>query len=209
MKVPLYWVADVLTSSRIFPFAFMMVIFTIVGAPPWMALVVFSAGELTDAFDGPAANRWPYPEYLEKRLWWRKRKVEFDMAADMILGVSALAYIAFRTYPIGMMLAKLVVIVGVVVQVLVVFWLNPQLPRLARTVILIRRRSLYVPLVAMVIVILLLAATVGIEAQVTWEVMWTSGFVMWLVFGISIGIVLVWYKWDRLVEVIRGESRRD
>ena len=209
MKRYLCIVADVLTLSRICPFACLLVIFTVMGVPPIWALVVTAAGELTDAFDGPAAGKWPYSEHLEKRLWWRRYKVGFDMAADMILGAAALLYIAFHTYPFGMTMLKGAFVIGVPLQAIVVFWLVPNYPKLARKVIMVRRKFVYVPMIAVSIVMLLLAATVGTEAELTWElVRQTEEFWVWLGIGVVTGILLAIYKLDRLQEVLRGENRK-
>lgn len=207
MKKYLYVVADVLTLSRIFPCAVLMVIFTILGVHPSWALAVFVIGELTDAFDGPAAVKWKYPEALEKRLWWRVHKIAFDMTADMVLGATTLAYVAFRTYQFGMTLAIIVIVVGVPLHVFLVYWLKPRYPKVARTVMLARRRFAYVPMIAVVIIVLLLAATVGTETELTWKVIWqTKSFWIWVGIGVVLGAVVAVYKRDRLMQLIRGEK---
>ena len=95
-----YHIADILTASR-FIFAMVIIAFTLFAASPAKVLAVFIIGEITDAVDGPAATKWPYPEKLEKSLWWRVNKVAFDIAADMTLGIATLIYTAMYTYPFG------------------------------------------------------------------------------------------------------------
>ena len=200
-----YHIADALTSSR-FLFALAIVVMTIVGAPPVWVLIAFVIGELTDAADGPAAAKWPYPAELEQSLWWRIHKVGFDQAADMVLGFSALTYVALYTYPFGMVLLQIALTVGVILQLLVVLVLKPLAPKLAEWVILLRRSLLYVPAIGAVIIMLLLKTTV--VGELTWGNVWQSeSLKVCLTLGVLAGIVLAYLKRDRIVEVTRKTKR--
>jgi len=133
----------------------------------------------------------------------------FDMVADITLGVAALLYVAIHTYAFGARFAEAVVVVGLALQFMVVILKrSPEYAKIAEGLILTRRRWLYGPLIAVVVIILLLASTVGTESELTWSAVMTAGwFWFWLGVAVVMGIILVWYKWDRLCEVLRKDSR--
>lgn len=175
---------------------------TVAGAPPIWVLATFVIGELTDAADGPAAGKWPYPAELEQRLWWRIHKVGFDQAADMVLGAAALVYVALYTYPFGMVLLKVALAVGISLQLLVVLVLKPLTPKLANWVILLRRGLLYIPAIGAVIIMLLLKATVSGEPTLE-NILGNTTLKVCLVLSILASAVLAYLKRDRIVEVTR------
>ena len=201
-----YHIADILTASR-FVFAMMIVAMTFFAASPAKVLAVFVIGEITDAADGPAASRWPYPEKLEKTLWWRVNKVAFDMTADIALGVATLFYMAEHTYPFGAVLLKGALIIGAVTQFAVLFILPPaDTSAFTKNLILFRRAFLYVPTIAAAVILLLLKAT--IPGELTWAAVQTSeAFLLWLGIGLAIGAALFYLKWDRVIQVARGAAK--
>lgn len=203
-----YHVADLLTASRYF-FAAVIILLTITAAPPVWVLAIFVIGELTDAADGPASSRWPYPDEWEKRLWWRVHKVVFDMAADMALGIAALIYVAAHTYAFGRTLCIVSIMIGTISQLMVVYVLPPPDRSLfTKGLILLRRALLYIPAIAAVMIMLLLKATV--PGELTWEAISRSDSLkVWLSIGAIIGAVLFYLKRDRVVEVARRIKGRD
>ena len=205
-EVKKYHVADILTAMRYF-FTVIMLILTVKSASPAWALFIFSVGELTDAADGPAAARWPYPAELEQRLWWRRNKVIFDMTADMALGIATLLYVSQHTYPFGRILLAGSLSIGAVTQLLVVFVLpSPDKSRFTKWLVLLRRSLLYIPAILAVIMLLLLKAT--IPGELTREAVRQSmAFKVWLGIGLTIGLTLIFLKKDRIVEVGRKIQR--
>ena len=77
--------ADILTFTRII-LATTLIVVAIIGDNPGynsVAFVLFVVGELTDAFDGTCAMRWPFPK--DKTLKYRKYAAVYDMVADAVL----------------------------------------------------------------------------------------------------------------------------
>ena len=203
-----YHIADILTASRFF-FAALIIAMTLWGSHPGKVLAIFAIGEMTDAADGPAATKWPYPDELEERLWWRVNKVAFDIVADMTLGTAVLAYTALHTYSFGVVLMVGSLLLGAVTQLLVVYVLpSPEKSLFTKYLILVRRALLYVPTIIAVVIMLLLKATV--PGELTWEAVGNSSlFKIWLAIGLSIGGVMFYIKRDRIVEVARNMKRRN
>ena len=201
-----YYIADILTASR-FLFAGIITAMTTVAAHPAWVLLVFAIGELTDAADGPAASRWPYPDDLEQRLWWRVNKIAFDIAADMTLGIATLAYCARHTYPFGRTLFIGSLAVGTVSQLCVLYLLPPaDQSKITKWVILLRRSLLYIPAITAVVILLLLKATV--PDPLTWDAVGQSlALKVWLCIGITIGVALLYLKRDRIAEVTRNDKK--
>jgi len=203
-----YHIADILTASRFF-FTAIILVMTFTAAPAAWVLVVFAIGELTDAADGPAAIRWPYPDELEQSLLWRRQKVVFDIAADMALGISALIYVALHTYPFGMTLLVGALSIGTVTQLLVVFVLpSPDKSKFTKWLVLLRRAFLYIPAVISVAVMLLLKATV--PGELTVEALSRSiALRVWVGIGLAIGAALFYLKRDRIVQVGRKKHKQN
>ena len=76
------YLADILTSSRLI-LAIALAILAIFGGSADAAFVIFIIAELTDAFDGTCARKWPFPK--NKTPKYRKYAAKFDMTADVIL----------------------------------------------------------------------------------------------------------------------------
>ncbi|MCL2167352.1 MAG: CDP-alcohol phosphatidyltransferase family protein [Clostridiales bacterium] len=201
-----YHIPDILTASR-FLFAAIIVGLTIAGASPGRVLALFVVGELTDAIDGPLAFRWPYPDELEKRLWWRVHKVFFDITADMTLGIATLLYVAGHTYPFGKILLVGALSLGALSQILVLCVFPPQeRSGFTRRFILLRRGLLYIPTIAATVILLLLKAT--IPGDLTWDAVNGSlPFKAWVGTGLAIGALVYYLKWDRVIGV--EKKRKD
>ena len=193
-------IPDILTASR-FLLAAIIIGLTIAGASPGRVLALFVIGELTDAIDGPLAFRWPYPDELERRLWWRVNKVFFDIAADMTLGIATLLYVARHTYPFGRILLVGAVGLGTLSQILVLRVFPPQeRSGFTRWFILLRRGMLYIPTIAATVIMLLLKATV--PGELTWDAINGSlPFKAWVGTGLAVGVLAYYLKWDRVIGV--------
>lgn len=87
------YLADILTFSRIvLAIALFMLSFT--HAELYVGLLIFLAGELTDAFDGTCATKWPFPK--DKTPKYRKYAPKYDMLADALLAFSMIVFFIFR-----------------------------------------------------------------------------------------------------------------
>lgn len=111
-----YHIADILTFTR-FLCAIGLIVMAVVGffsateafttgasvieAGPFAAIEVpaafllFAIGELTDAFDGIAARRWPYPKDGKRRRW-RNFADRTDIVADITLALATILFIILR-----------------------------------------------------------------------------------------------------------------
>lgn len=76
------YLADLLTLSRLI-MAISLLVLTIIGGSPEAAFIIFIVAELTDAFDGTCARKWPFPK--NKTPKYRKYAARFDMVADVAL----------------------------------------------------------------------------------------------------------------------------
>ncbi len=88
-----YHLADALTVIEII-MAFILIGMTIHPVPADIAIWFFVIGELADAFDGPCARRWPYPDDGKKR-WWRVPKTvkRIEHLSDIFIAVSCMFYL--------------------------------------------------------------------------------------------------------------------
>jgi phosphatidylglycerophosphate synthase len=91
------YIADLLTMTR-------FITAIVVGYAAWqdmwsLALVAFIVGILSDAFDGPAARKWPYSAADNQRLLWRRDPHGFDNAADLALSTAGLIGLTFSRLP--------------------------------------------------------------------------------------------------------------
>ena len=87
------YIADIFTFTR-FCLAVSLFVFTIIGADSGTACFVFALGELTDAFDGTAASRWPFPKGKSPR--YRKYASKYDIITDTLLSVGMILFFIVR-----------------------------------------------------------------------------------------------------------------
>lgn len=126
-------------------------VMTIIGVPPDYAILVFVAGELCDAVDGPCARRWHYPSDGKYR-WWRHYNVEIDQISDILLAVACGVYLIFRvSWQIGCGLLFGIGIPCLIVQLYLyrfdrisTRFLPRQIPEFRRKKIVLIRRMCYV-----------------------------------------------------------------
>ena len=97
------YLADILTLSRLI-IACIMLVLDIVGAPAEIIFILFIIAELTDAFDGTCARKWPFPK--DKTPRYRKYAAKFDMFADVILCGAQILYVINQiNQPLGLAIA--------------------------------------------------------------------------------------------------------
>ena len=87
------YLADILTLLRI-ELGLALLGMAVVGGAPEMAFVVFVVAELTDAFDGTCAKKWPFARGKEPK--YRKYAAKYDMLADILVVGALLLFVVLR-----------------------------------------------------------------------------------------------------------------
>lgn len=87
------YLADLLTLTR-FILAIVLIILSFTGGTLSAGFLIFVFGELTDAFDGTCATRWPFPK--NKTPWYRKYAAKYDMLTDGLIIVAMLFFFIMR-----------------------------------------------------------------------------------------------------------------
>ena len=99
------YLADILTFSR-FILAIILIILAIFSGDIGAGFLVFVLAELTDAFDGTCAAKWPFPKNKVPK--YRKYAAKYDMYADAL---TAMAVILFFTLRVNLT-AGLIIFIG-------------------------------------------------------------------------------------------------
>ena len=87
------YLADLLTFSRLI-LAFVIIILALIGGPPELVFILFIVAELTDAFDGTCARKWPFPK--DDTPEYRKYAAKFDMFSDVCLTGAQVLYMTLQ-----------------------------------------------------------------------------------------------------------------
>lgn len=161
------YLADILTLSR-FILAIILIILAIFGGDIGAGFLVFVLAELTDAFDGTCAAKWPFPKNKVPK--YRKYAAKYDMYADAL---TAMAVILFFTLRVNLTAGLIILIsfglIALVIEAIVygrLFGhpddctpnsLTKRNFKLAKKIVL-ARRMLYVALIALVAFWLLYAS---------------------------------------------------
>lgn len=85
--------ADILTLIR-FVFTIILLILTFNNGDLGVGFMIFIIGELTDAFDGTCATKWPFPK--NKTPKYRKYAAKYDMITDALLIATMLLFFIVR-----------------------------------------------------------------------------------------------------------------
>ena len=194
----MYYLADVLTLLRVVGTAAILGLAGFGNAADTLTvLVLFALSELTDAFDGMAARRWPYPQD-GKRRWWRTYAEEIDQIADLALGGAAALFVGLHLAP-GLALAIAVGVVGFALPVQV--WRQYRIRRIPyeecdplRVRVILARRWLYLVALAALILCLLGHLVLSLPAAARGQVVAALAVVL-----VIIAVGLIWLKRDRLV----------
>ena len=103
------YLADLLTSVRLI-LAVVLFVLAFLGSAPENAFIIFLVAELTDAFDGTCARKWPFPKGKEPK--YRKYAAQYDMVSDVLL---AAAQVLFVTLQVNWVVGVIVIVFYVVV----------------------------------------------------------------------------------------------
>lgn len=87
------YLADILTFSR-FILAIVLTVLSFTGGSPESAFIIFLVAELTDAFDGTCARKWPFPKGKEPK--YRKYSAKYDMFSDVLLTSAQVLFLTLR-----------------------------------------------------------------------------------------------------------------
>ena len=85
--------ADILTLIR-FVLTIILLILTFNNGDLGVGFMIFIIGELTDAFDGTCATKWPFPK--NKTPKYRKYAAKYDMITDTLLIATMLLFFIVR-----------------------------------------------------------------------------------------------------------------
>ena len=87
--------ADILTFTR-FILATILLTMAVISnnADIGCGFLLFVFAELTDAFDGTCAMRWPFSK--NKTPWYRKYAAKYDMLADALTAIAVAAFFTFK-----------------------------------------------------------------------------------------------------------------
>ena len=98
------YLADILTLSRLI-LAITLFFVAFFNGSPEAAFIIFIVAELTDAFDGTCARKWPFPK--NKTPKYRKYAAKFDMLSD---GLLAAAQVLFLTLRVNLVVGIIIIV---------------------------------------------------------------------------------------------------
>lgn len=151
------YLADILTLIR-FILSIALVILSFTGGSLGAGFLIFVIAELTDAFDGTCATKWPFPK--NKTPKYRKYAAKYDMWTDALLLAAMFLFFILRVNLIaGLVLGGAMLIIAATVELIVYgkFFGHPDNAtknsltmknfNLAKKIIL-ARRNLYLAIIA-------------------------------------------------------------
>lgn len=111
------YLADLLTFTR-FILSIVLIILSFANGSLAAGFLIFVLGELTDAFDGTCATRWPFPK--NKAPWYRKYAAKYDMFTDALLAFAMILFFIFRVnFIAGMIILLVYSAIGLSIEYLV------------------------------------------------------------------------------------------
>ena len=115
------YLADILTLIRIILAIILIVFAVLTSESDDVQAVVFSIfvlGELTDAFDGTCATRWPFPK--NKTPKYRKYAAVYDIFADILLAAGlALNFINHINMALGLSVGVIYSVLSIIMDLIV------------------------------------------------------------------------------------------
>jgi len=178
------YIADALTFSRV-PLGLLTAWAIVLRMWP-IATILFIAVILTDAFDGMAARRWPYPAGMSH--WWSLDGHRYDNTMDAIMMATVIIGLAVRL-PIWWLILAIIV-VGTIVLLRTIAYVRTFNPALAEKIDVAHGWMFVSILVAMLVNMTVLA---------------TSHWPFWIGIYAGVGAFMLYIKRDRAVS--RPETR--
>lgn len=201
-----YHLADALTALEVL-MAFTLIGMTVFQIPADIAIWPFIIGELADAFDGPCARHWPYPDDNKHR-WWRQPKTvkHIEHFSDIFIAVSCMAYLisqpvttTFQIFGFTLAISRCAFHLGVFIIVictifqLAIYAFQHEDPTTSHT-----------PIKHLILVRRWIYAFVGIGGGVFLLIVatsWSFKTKLTLIFaGIIAAMLLLYYKYDRATD---------
>lgn len=176
------YIADILVLIRL-GLAVSLIVMAFTGGPAEAGFLAFVIGELTDAFDGTCATKWPFPK--NKTPKYRKYAAKYDIYADMLLAFAMGLFFIVRVN----MIAGLIIVISYMALAIIIDLIVYGKPighpddfrphslmahnfKLAKKIVL-ARRALYVSLIALVAVWSLWASSWDIVVKITTTIILT------------------------------------
>ena len=176
------YIADILVLIRL-GLAVSLIVMAFTDGPAEAGFLAFVIGELTDAFDGTCATKWPFPK--NKTPKYRKYAAKYDIYADMLLAFAMGLFFIVRVN----MIAGLIIVISYMALAIIIDLIVYGKPighpddfrphslmahnfKLAKKIVL-ARRALYVSLIALVAVWSLWASSWDIVVKITTTIILT------------------------------------
>lgn len=185
------YLADILTLIRfILATALLLIALFDSHADAGTGFILFAVAELTDAFDGTCATRWPFPK--NKTPKYRKYAAKYDMLADALTALAVILFFTLRVnFWVGLSITLIYGAIAFIVDIVVYGRLfghpdnctnNSLMKRnfkLAKRIIL-ARRMVYIFLIATMTFWLVFASSWPLAAKITIAVVvFTTGTFLW------------------------------
>ena len=193
--------ADILTLLR-FILASVICVFAFVGSSADIVLILFLLAELTDAFDGTCARKWPFEKGKEPK--YRRFAAKSDMVIDAFLWFSTALFVATQlNCPLGASILLITITIAGIIELAVYgkFFGHPDdcTPNslckrnfpLAKKIIL-ARRAFYLITVIILAAYLLISASWGLWLKIAI-----------LIISLAIGIFLWFFLRQRRHNISR------
>lgn len=111
------YLADLLTLIR-FILTIVLFVMTFAGGSLAAAFSIFILGELTDAFDGTLATKYPFPKNHTPK--YRKYAAKYDMITDTLLAVAMLLFFIVRVNTLaGIIIGACYIVFALIVEFVV------------------------------------------------------------------------------------------
>ena len=111
------YLADLLTLTR-FILSVVLIVLAFVNGSIAAGFLIFVLGELTDAFDGTCATKWPFPK--NKTPKYRKYAAKYDMLTDALLAFAMILFFIFRVnFVAGIIIFATYTVIGLTIEFIV------------------------------------------------------------------------------------------
>ncbi|MDO4612219.1 MAG: CDP-alcohol phosphatidyltransferase family protein [Candidatus Saccharibacteria bacterium] len=183
------YLADLLTLTR-FILSIILIILSLTGGDLGAGFLIFVFAELTDAFDGTCASKWPFPK--NKTPKYRKYAAKYDMWTDVLLLAAMFLFFTLRVNLIAGLILGVTILLAATVVELIVYGklfghpdnatktsLTHKNFTLAKKIILIRR-NFYLVVIATIAAWTLYASTFSVFTKIAFTIIAIlAGIFLW------------------------------